>query len=223
MWSYKGPVKDSMETLYSVEAMHEHITGKKTPIKGQNPEKVAGELVDGAKKALLRLKALLGARKYMRTKKISDILKKQKEEIGKMLDAIDTELPKHPRVPPRGPKKFAPWIKQDLGKHWTEYMDERFEIAEKRTKKDMNTYLKLLDDTWCNGRPKSNPSTPASSRPGTPKSGSRPGTPDSIVNLADLFGAMDLNDVKIKDLCRFRDKVQKEWNTEKAIPWTKPW
>jgi hypothetical protein len=223
MWSYKGE-KDSNGNLYSEETMREHITGRKTTIKGQNPEKVAGELVDGAKKALLKLKALLGARKYMREKKISTILKNQKEEIGKMLDAIDTELPKHPRTPTRGAKTFAPWEKQDLGKYWTEYMNERFKIAETRTQNDMNTYLKLLDDTWCNGRPKSNPSTPANSRPGTPKSGSRPGTPDSIIDLADLFGAMDLdNDIKIKDLCRFRDKVQKEWDAEKAIPWTKPW
>jgi hypothetical protein len=213
MWSYKGK-RDNDGTLHSVEKMREHITGQKTAIKGQNPEKVAGELVDRAKKALLRLKALLGARKYMREKKISDILKKQKEEIGKMLDAIDTELPKNPRSPPRGAKTFAPWIKQDLGKHWTDYMNERFEIAKKRTHNDMDTYLKLLDDTWCDGRPKSKPGSPANSRPNTP---------DPITNLVDLFGAMDIKDVKMVDLCRFLDKVQKEWNTEKAVPWKKPW
>jgi hypothetical protein len=213
MWSYKG-LKDNAGTLHNEEKMREHITGGKKIIKGQNPEKVAGELVDSAKIALLKLKALLGARKYMRTKKVSDIFKKQKEEIGKMLEAIDDEMPKHPRKPTIGSKTIAPWIKQNLGKYWTEYMDERFKIAHTRTHNDMDTYLKLLDDTWCDGRPKSKPGSPANSRPGTP---------DPIANLQDLFGAMDLNDVKRKDLCRFLVKVQKEWDTEKRTPWTAPW
>jgi hypothetical protein len=83
MWSYKGK-KDSAGTLYSVETMREYITGQKTAVKGQDPEKVAGELVDRAKEALLKLKALLGARKYMREKKISNILKKQnRQSVGR--------------------------------------------------------------------------------------------------------------------------------------------
>lgn len=222
MWAYKK-TKDNSGFIHDEDKMRKFITGTASVIKGP-PEKVAAEIVDGAKKALLRLKAVLGARKYMRQKKVSDIFKKQKEEIGKMLDLIDTNLPSYPRKPTKGDRVIASWIKQDLGKHWNEYMDERFKIALTRTHNEMDTYLKLLDHTWCEGRPKSKPNTPANSRPTTPKSGSRPGTPDPIENLTDLFGAMDFaEDVKIKDLCRFLVKVQKEWDMEKVVPWTKPW
>lgn len=212
MWAYKGG-KDGAGTLHNAEKMREFITGEKSVIKGQKLEKVSADLVDNAKIALLKLKALMGARKYMRSKTVSTIFKKQMEEIGKMLAAIDDEMPKNPRKPLKGERTIDPWIKQDLGKLWTEYMNERFAIAYKRTHNDMDTYLKLLDDRWCDGRPKSKPGSPAGSRPGTP----------TIDTLEDLFGALDLNDVKRKDLCRFHEKVQKEWTAEKAIPWTKPW
>ncbi len=215
MWSYKGE-KDSAGTLHNAEKMREFITGRTTKVKGQNPEKVAAGLVDNAKIALLKLKALLGARKYMRSKTVSEIFKKQKEEIGNMLAILDEELPKHPRSSKTGSKEYAPWIKQDLGKMWNEYMNERFAIAHKRTHNDMETYLNLLDDTWCEGRPKSKPGSPVGSRPGTPSS-------DPIDDLEKLFGALDMNDVKIKDLCRFHAKVQKKWTAEKAIEWKAPW
>lgn len=215
MWAFKGS-KDGAGTLHNAEKMREFITGERTVVKGQNLEKVSAGLVDKARIALLKLKALMGARKYMRSKTVSTIFKRQMEGIGKMLTAIDDELPKNPRKPLKGTKTIDPWVKQGLGEFWTEYMNERFAIAHKRMHNDMDTYLKLLDDKWCEGRPKSKPGTPAGSRPGTPAS-------DPIDTLEDLFGALDLNDVKRKDLCRFLDKVQKEWTAEKAIPWTKPW
>ncbi|KAF3041138.1 hypothetical protein E8E12_008507 [Didymella heteroderae] len=211
MWAYKGG-KDGAGTLYNAEKMREYIIGKKTVVKGQNLEKVSADLVDKAKIALLKLKALMCTRMYMRSKTVSTIFKKQKEEIGKMLSAIDEEMPKNPRTPPKGHKTIDPWVKQDLGTLWTQYIDERFAIAHKRTHGDMDTYLKLLDDKWCEGRPKSRPGSPAGSRPSSP-----------IDTLEELFGALDLNDVKKKDLCRFLHKVQKEWTAEKAKPWAKPW
>lgn len=73
-------------------------------------------------------------------------------------------------------------------------MDERFAIAQKRTHNDMDTYLKLFDDTWCEALPRSKPGSPASSRPDTP-------TSDPIDDLAKLFGGLDTNDVKIEDPC----------------------
>ncbi|KAH7076871.1 hypothetical protein BKA63DRAFT_565244 [Paraphoma chrysanthemicola] len=154
----------------------------------------------------------MGTRMYMRSKTVSTIFKKQKEEVGKMLSDIDEEMAKNPRTPPNGHKTIDPWVKQDLGTLWTQYMDERFATVHKRTHSDMDTYLKLLDDKWCEGRPKSRPESPAGSRLSPP-----------IDTLENLFGALDLNDVKKKDLCRFLDKVQKEWTAEKAKPWAKPW
>ncbi|KAF1978273.1 hypothetical protein BU23DRAFT_654827 [Bimuria novae-zelandiae CBS 107.79] len=189
MWSYKG-IKENAGTLYNVEKMREFITGEKSATKVKNQEKAAGEFVDTAKTALTKLKALLGARKYMRDQKVSDIFGRQVENIRKMLDDIDNEMPKHPRTPGRGAKAYEPWIKQDLAKYWIEYMNERFEIAKTRTHNDMNTYLKLIDDKWCDGRPKSKSGSPANSRPGSrpgSRSGSRSGTPDPVNDLADLF------------------------------------
>ncbi|KAJ4361573.1 hypothetical protein N0V95_001734 [Ascochyta clinopodiicola] len=223
MWAYKG-AKDGLGTLHNAEKMREYITGERTVLKGQKVEKVAADLVDRANIALLKLKALLGARMYMRSKIVSDIFKKQVEEIGKMLTAIDDELPNNPRKPTIGDKKLDPWIKkldpwikQDLGKRWTEYMNERFEIAHKRTHNNMDTYLALLDTKWCKGRPKSPPKSPAGSRPGTPTS--------PTFDVVALFEAMDLNKKaeEVVKLCGFLENVQKEWKAEKAKPWTKPW
>ena len=252
MWRFKGK-KDNLGTLYDAASMREIITGKRTVVKGKNPEKVAASLVDGVNTALIRLKALLGARMYMRTDTVSNIFRTQVEAIGTMLDAIEDELVANP--PQSAIKTYSPWIKQDLADHWMGYMNERFQIAHTRTHNDMDTYLELIDDTWCSGRPKSKPGSPAGSRPGspkpgsrsgsrpgspkldsrasTPKSGSRPGspnpasrptTPEAIEDIADLFAAMDLdNDAKIKKLCDFHDKLQTKWNAEKQIPWEAPW
>ncbi|KZM21037.1 chitinase [Ascochyta rabiei] len=70
---------------FTAEKMREHITGEKTVAKGQKVEKVAPDLVDRAKLALPKPKALMGARKYMRSKTVIDIFQKQQEEMGKML------------------------------------------------------------------------------------------------------------------------------------------
>lgn len=178
MWSFKGK-KDKKGNLYSVENMHEIITGEKTVVKGKIPEKVAASLVEKANTALIRLKSLLGARMYMRTSTVSDIFRNQVEQIRLMLDAIEDALVANPRAVRS--KSYAPWVKQDLAVHWLEYMDERFKIAHTRTHNDMDRYLKLVDDVWCAGRPKSKPGSPAGSRPGSragsSKSGSRAGSP----------------------------------------------
>lgn len=173
MWRYKGS-KDDAGTLYDAAKMKQYIHGKGTATKTkEKPEKLAADMVESSKVALLKLKTLLGARKYMRTKKISDIFKIQMEEIGNMLDAIETELTNNPR---QGRKTYAPWIRQDLQRHWIDYMNERFAIAKRRTHNDMDTYLKLYHETWCDGRPKSEPESPAGSRSGSLKGGSRAGS-----------------------------------------------
>ncbi|KAJ4321399.1 hypothetical protein N0V94_002936 [Neodidymelliopsis sp. IMI 364377] len=217
MWAFKGS-KDDKGTLHNAEKMRQFITGEKSIVKGQKVEKVSADLVDKANIALLKLKALMGARKYMRSKTVSDIFKDQKEEIGKMLTAIDNELPNNPRKPLKGLKEIDSWVKQNLGDRWFEYMDERFAIAHKRTHNDMDTYLELLDDKWCGGRPKSKPGSPARSRPGTP-------TADKTDTVIQLLAGISLNskDPEIEKLCQFLDKMQKEWTVEKAIPWTAPW
>ncbi|KAK3213654.1 hypothetical protein GRF29_28g548960 [Pseudopithomyces chartarum] len=123
MWRYKGS-KDDAGTLYDAAKMKQYIHGKGTATKTkEKPEKLAADMVESSKVALLKLKTLLGARKYMRTKKISDIFKIQMEEIGNMLDSIETELTNNPR---QGRKTYAPWIRQDLQRHWIDYMNERY-------------------------------------------------------------------------------------------------
>jgi hypothetical protein len=256
MWRFKGK-KDNMGTLYSAENMRAIITGEKTVVRGKKPGKVAASLVEKADTALIRLKSLMGARMYMRTSTVSDIFRNQVEQIRLMLDAIEDALVANPRDVRS--KSYAAWVKQDLAVYWLEYMGERFKIAHTRTHNDMDKYLKLVDDTWCAGRPKSKPGSPAGSRPGSragspkpgsragspklgsratspkpgspagsransPAPGSRPTTPDPIDSIKDLFAAMDLDhDVKIKNLCEFRDKLQAKWNVEKNIPWEAPW
>lgn len=210
MWSYKG-TKDTANTLHNAEKMRNAITSKTRTIDRQKIEKTAAEMADDAKIALLKLKSLLGARKYMRTKKIAAIFKKQVQEMGKMLATIDSELPNHPRKPIgiKEDKIIEKWVPQDLGKLWTEYMDERSEIAYKRTHGDMDTYLKLFDETWCSAKSKPKPK---------PKS-----KPDTIDDITDIFAAISINDESKKNLCAFYDTLQQEWDKEKKEAWSKPW
>ena len=81
--------------IFDKAKIEDKILGKG---KGRKPNQTrTAPDVDKAREALMSLKYLMGARKYMRNPKIADIFKKQKNRIGEMLDKLDKELAKHPR------------------------------------------------------------------------------------------------------------------------------
>jgi hypothetical protein len=88
--------------------------------------------------ALLKLKWLIGARRYMKDPKVKEILKKQKERIGERLGQLNTELQKHPK-----PGHDA-WQHKDLENLWNTYMDKSFDTAVSRTTFEMDKWIKYL-------------------------------------------------------------------------------
>jgi hypothetical protein len=98
--------------------------------------------INTAKMALLDLKNLMGARKYMNSLEIQGVLKKQKVRLGDIISKLDAEMANHPRA------SFDAWKPQQLGSLWNIYMDEKFAEAKRRTNQDMDTYLDLLVKTW---------------------------------------------------------------------------
>ena len=100
----------------------------------------------GAGLVMIKLKTLMGVRKYMKDRNIKRYFKDQKERIGDTLDAIDQELVNHPKeVGGIGTGTMnRPWQPQGLKDEWDTYMNERFALGVKRVNHDMDRYLPLL-------------------------------------------------------------------------------
>jgi hypothetical protein len=96
----------------------------------------------GAAKVLLRLKALIGVRRYMRDEKIKLYFQMQKDRMGKVLGLLDVEMEKHAQG------KNKPWTKQDLKAKWDKYMDERFKLGKQRLRADLDDYLPILEANY---------------------------------------------------------------------------
>jgi hypothetical protein len=92
----------------------------------------------------MKLKWLMGARKYQKDPFISKLLGDQKKRIGKILGEIDSEFPNHE----------PSWKKQDLEKRWDEYMDKKFQDANDRTDGTMNKWLTKLEEKYVKGNQK---------------------------------------------------------------------
>jgi len=92
-----------------------------------------------ANAAVLRLKDLIGVRKYMRDAEIEKILSKQKWRIGHVLDQIETHFLTQTRP------GYATWKKQDMKKLWDTYMDAKFETGKSRIDYDMRRHLRTLE------------------------------------------------------------------------------
>jgi hypothetical protein len=131
MWKPKDPGSG----IYGEKAIRDEIIGK-----GPKNRKILN--IDTAKSALLKLKHLMGARRYMTSKEIQGIFKKQKVRMGKMLERLDAEMVNHPRA------NYNAWQPQQLGSLWDKYMDQKFAEAKARTDRDMKKYLEMLVDSW---------------------------------------------------------------------------
>lgn len=100
----------------------------------------------GPGEVMIKLKILMGVRKYMKAPDIKRFFKDQKERIGAALDAIDQELPSHPKLN-EGVGTIKPnkaWVRQGLKADWDTYMNERFALGVKRISHDIDKYLPKL-------------------------------------------------------------------------------
>lgn len=108
--------------------------------------------VDKAQTAALRLKWLMGARKYLRDPTIEKYFSLQEWRIGEILDGIDTALPHYPRA-----ANFGVWQRRGLKSLWDQYMDQKFATAVSRTMHTMDTNLKELERRYVPGRRSNQP------------------------------------------------------------------
>ncbi|OAG02084.1 uncharacterized protein CC84DRAFT_1252184 [Paraphaeosphaeria sporulosa] len=175
------------------------------------PQKAAN--IDDSRAAYLQLKWIYGARRYLKHPDIKKIFKIQKERIGGVLDALDTEMENHPKETKKGTQDA--WKRQGLKKLWDEYMDMRFEMAKERSVNDMDTYIRLLENVWLpkSGEGKDTKKDPKGKGKGKGKGKATSGKAHDDVNLEKdrtVFFA------QIKEL-------EKKWLIEKAEPWNAPW
>ncbi|KAF2873230.1 hypothetical protein BDV95DRAFT_605788 [Massariosphaeria phaeospora] len=109
-------------------------------------------------KVLERLRASVGARKYLIEPKVKDIFKAQKTRMGTALDEIDKALESHPREKVdlvTGVKTtYLPWKKQNLLDEWNSYMDTKWDDAVKKSSKVLDNYIGKLDDAHCKNQAK---------------------------------------------------------------------
>lgn len=67
---------------------------------------------------MIKLKTLMGDRKYLKDPKIEGYFRAQKIRIGKALELLDEEMTKHPKV-----DTYDAWTQQKLKIKWDTYID----------------------------------------------------------------------------------------------------
>jgi hypothetical protein len=108
--------------------------------------KMKGPAVDQPRKAIQRIKAVIGVFIYMQETRVNAIFKAEKVRIGSVLDGIDKNLPKTPRI--EGNKQFTPWKTLGLGAKWDKYMDDVFKTAKNKGTKFVEDNIKLLKEEY---------------------------------------------------------------------------
>ncbi|KAF1840458.1 uncharacterized protein K460DRAFT_296911 [Cucurbitaria berberidis CBS 394.84] len=112
------------EPIYNDDDMEKYI---KRTVKNVQPQ-------DSPRVAIQRIRSVVGAFKYMQEKEVVKIFKDEKVRIGVVIDGIDKNLPKTPRV--SGTKKYTPWKTLGLGAKWDRLKDEYTSQKAKDAAKD---------------------------------------------------------------------------------------
>ncbi|KAI4915403.1 uncharacterized protein J4E92_009357 [Alternaria infectoria] len=127
----------------------------KALIKGRD-KKLKLSVSDQSRRAIQKMRPMIGALKYMQQDSIAEIFANQKNRIGAMIGYIDRELQKTPRrfadaTKPKSQEYVIdalPWQEQGLEKKWDAYMDNVFAVAKQRATDFMTVNLDRLKDEW---------------------------------------------------------------------------
>ena len=105
---------------------------------------------DQSRKAIQKLRPMIGALRYMQEDEVAKIFSNQKNRMGAMIGYIDRELHKTPREFGRGTAAVVarPWQEQGLEKKWDAYMDNVFAVAKQRATDFMDPHLASLKAEW---------------------------------------------------------------------------
>ncbi|KAI1385205.1 uncharacterized protein F4822DRAFT_432054 [Hypoxylon trugodes] len=82
---------------------------------------------------------------HVRDAHIRDILKRQKDRVGNVLDLLDTQILK---ANPRNPPPWKPWPMLGLKAEWDTYMKGKMALVETKTMKVINEFLPRLQEQW---------------------------------------------------------------------------
>jgi hypothetical protein len=96
---------------------------------------------------LVRLRRLVGAKKYLLDDKVKEIFKNQVNRIGVILDELDKQIENRPRKV--GGKKYNNWKRQGLKAAWELHVDEKWKNAIEKHSKVMDRWSGLLEDVHC--------------------------------------------------------------------------
>jgi len=149
--------KDPKEVIYNDKDMDEMI-------KRANASKEKGELrlgppLEQPRKAVQRMRAVIGAFLYMKEDKINKIFIDQVDRIGAQLEHLENALAENPRKVKRTTKKedgkvedrivtFDKWEPQNLKEKWFKYMDDVTDIAIKKGQDFMKTNIARLKEEY---------------------------------------------------------------------------
>jgi chitinase len=96
-----------------------------------------------ARVILQKLRSTLGSRIYQSHPTIQQTMKAQTDRIGKVLDALDTDLlPKNRRT------GYEKWSKQDLKTEWLDYMQGQYDTMISKTEGLVNDWLPKMVAAW---------------------------------------------------------------------------
>ncbi|KAI4607220.1 hypothetical protein J4E83_009676 [Alternaria metachromatica] len=152
---YKGRL--FIQTLKKSGENEDIVAEKKMKalIKGRD-KKLKLSVSDQSRRAIQKMRPMIGALKYMQQDSIAEIFANQKNRIGAMIGYIDRELQKTPRrfadaTKPKSQEYVIdalPWQEQGLEKKWDAYMDNVFAVAKQRATDFMTVNLDRLKDEW---------------------------------------------------------------------------
>ncbi|KAF2993224.1 hypothetical protein E8E13_001126 [Curvularia kusanoi] len=163
------------------------------------------------RQAILRLRNVLGVRKYLDQAKVRTSMRDVKTRLQTRFDALETALalPANRRVIPpatgRRPvtgRTFDPWQPLGLGGLWHTYMNALWAEAKQKHEGFLQKWHQKVYETYC---------TPAL------KKNSRDATSDSQQVL--------LRKRNTRDACPMLEAFRKEWNNSKKTPtaFSRPW
>lgn len=102
--------------------------------------------INGPRDAIYRIRCVIGVFKYMQEPEIAKIFKDEKIRIGIVIDGIDKNLPKTPRI--ENGVTYTPWKTLGLGAKWDTYMDEVFKTAKTKGTKFVEENIQRLKNEY---------------------------------------------------------------------------
>ncbi|KAF2005391.1 hypothetical protein P154DRAFT_571114 [Amniculicola lignicola CBS 123094] len=112
-------------------------------------------LIEGSHEArrtgIQRLRAVMGVYYYMRDPTIALYFKREVNRIQERLNLIEAQMATHPRIVRErggGIRTYDAYQAQGLGDLWKLYMNERFDLADKKGRGFVDTYLKKYENKY---------------------------------------------------------------------------